>query len=98
MRWIKKKFRTWLRVDRLVKNEIEKQCKVLARSVSNGSYPWGEESKTIASALNGLVTNHIEKLSDREVTKQVNKIVAELKINKEAFLDEVVIRLKAKQV
>ena len=91
MRWIKKKLRTWLRVDRLVKNEIEKQYEVLARSISNGSYPYG-------SALNVLVNDRVKKLSDWEVEKQVNKIVAELKINKESFLDEVVIRLKAKQV
>ena len=98
MEWLKKRLRRYISIEDYVSKEIEKQCKVLAKAVERGSYPWDDESRSIARALNELIKRHAKKLSDREVAAQVNKIVEELALNKEKFLDDIVTRLKAKQV
>lgn len=98
MYWIKKKFRTWLNIDRLVKNEIEKQCQVIAKAVERGDYPWDSEARSVALVLQRVVQDNVRNLSNSKVRAQVSEVVKGLKINEEKFLDEIVIRLKAKQV
>ena len=98
MEWLKKKIRKYISIDFYVKKEIEKQCEVMAMSISNGKYPWDSESRSVTLALQTLVNNKVKELSDAEVKTQVHKVIKALKISEEKFLDEIVIRLKVKQV
>lgn len=98
MKWLRRKLRSWLKIEYYVGKEIERQCEVLSKSVRRGNYPWDEESRSIAIELTGLIKKHVIDHSDNKISDTINEVISELAINKEKFLDEIVARLKAKQV
>ena len=99
MEWLWKKVRYWINIEWYVKQAIEKQAKILLEAVVKGEYAgYGSQVQDVSISLDRLAKKQVKVLSNEEISKRVNEVVNQLAINRETFLDDIVKRLKAKQV
>ena len=107
MSWLKNKikkyldiegFTIWNNEENIQKITLEQIQKIIDQVISGNDieywYDKYDKEKTIRNVLQKSISNEIKKLCE----KDIQKIIDKMNINEEAFLDEIVIRLKSKQL
>lgn len=107
MKWIKKKIKIYLlrfldldkrSVQAQMKEEASNQINNIISDVLGERYPYRDVNNELVSQFILMVDSRLKEISKKQMKEDVNNIIDGLNINQEIFLDEIVERLKKKQI
>jgi hypothetical protein len=105
MGWIKRKMISWLFGDVMAELKMDTANRIdsIIKDITKGHIPsFYHDNKELVSnfriTIRSIVVDYVRHDVEAKVSKEVSEAVDKLEIYKESFLDEVVRRLKAKQI
>jgi len=90
-------FVVWRNEEDIQRITLEQVQKIIDQAISGVDAPYWyryDNEKTIREVLQKSISNEIKKLCE----KDIQKIIKKMNINEEKFLDEIIKRLKSKQL